>query len=568
MIVTRAVQLFVAVASAMLLLVIAGDAEARKVRVRGGAQLLAQARFLRGGEVLELRGRLIDDAREPLERGWVEVKGKGGLDAGKARGCPGPSANSAPLDGGIKVKTSDNGELCLRWRDTPDVGTILLAFGGDAYHGAADLKVEFDRSKPQRLGTSLRFAPRPTVLDLDRDGLVVSGVLDLALSTAHASREGLAVELSDERGELLAAARTGGDGKVRLTVKPKDLGAPGTGKLILQFRGTEDLAPAKDEQAITRRAMVKLEVDEDIDPADPGDTTEMMVAVVATHDGSAVDGGVVEALFNGSSVGAATVVDGQAALTVFVDADIGQDRESVELALRYLPSAPAYRPGPAVTVDVPIAPPSILLRVLLTIVVAAAGVWVVVSWRRSKELPSLSRGHQTLTPGVHVVHSRRGAKAWKGTVVDAHEGHVLGGVRIMIRAPSLEGDGVLLETVTDDHGVFAFDLDERPDGAELVTHSSTHSEERKALPAGGTLRIALVTRRRALLRRFVSWARVRGRPYDKKPDPTPRHVRAIAREQGRGEVVDWARAVERAAFGPGDVDEAVETQIRDVEPGP
>ncbi len=563
----RTLRLLLVLLTATLTLVMASPAHARKVRVRGGSQLLAQARFLRSSDVLELSGRLVDDAREPLEGGWVEVRSKGALDVSKARGCPAPQVTVAPLEGGLRVQSAANGEICLRWREAPDKGTVVLQFGGDAYHGATELGVDFDRSKPQLLGTAVRFEPRPAIVDLDKERVAVSGVLELSLATAHASREGLPVVLLDEKATQLATGTTGGDGKVRFTVDPKLFGAPGTGKLRLDFQGNDELAPASDEQAVTRRATVKLRIADDVEPADPGDTTEILLDVVASHDHGPVDGGVVEALRGGSSVGSGTVTEGKVRLVVLI-ADVADKQTSVELGLRYLPSSPSYRPGPPLTVEVPIAPPSVLLRVLLTIVVVAAGAWVMASWRRSKELPSLSRGQRTLTPGVHVVHSTRGAKEWKGTVVDAHEGDALVGVRLIVRAPTLEGDGVLLETETDHRGMFAFDLAERPDGAELITYSPTHSEERKALPAGGTLRIALITRRRALLRRFVSWARVRGRPYDTKPDPTPSQVRDTATEQLRGDVSTWAAAVEEAAFGPGEVDEAAEGRVRDLEPGP
>ncbi|HZO13524.1 MAG TPA: carboxypeptidase regulatory-like domain-containing protein, partial [Polyangiaceae bacterium] len=141
----------------------------------------------------------------------------------------------------------------------------------------------------------------------------------------------------------------------------------------------------------------------------------------------------------------------------------------------------------------------------------------------------------------------------------------LPGVRIVVRAPTLEGDGVVLSTESDERGRFAFELDKRPEAAELCATSRSHSEERRPLPPAGTLRIALVTRRRAVLRRLVSWARVRGVPYDQAPEPTPGHVRGVA---DRDEVRTWASGVEHAAFGPDEVDEGMETELRDREPGP
>jgi hypothetical protein len=186
------------------------------------------------------------------------------------------------------------------------------------------------------------------------------------------------------------------------------------------------------------------------------------------------------------------------------------------------------------------------------LVMVAAG-WVFISWRRKRKLPTAASAPPALTPGVHVIQSQRGTRSWKGTVLDAHDMVPLAGVRVVVRAPTLEGDGVIHDSTTDRHGMFAFDLDERPEGAEIVASSATHAEERKELPPGGTLRVALITRRRSLLRRMVSWARVRGKPYD-----------VSERDDVRG----WAGELEAAAFGPAPVDDGVEARIRDKEPRP
>ena len=533
--------------------------------MRGDATLRAQAQFIGDREVLELRGRLSDDRRDPVEGATIELKTKSGLRLADTGSCRSPRSRVYSATDGLKVLTEVGGEFCLRWREAPDEGTLSLRFAGDEYHGAATLEVSFDRSRAQKLATVLRFDPRPLVVDLDKEQIVVSGVMDLAQRTAHAPRGGHAVRLFDERSadDPVAEAETSGDGKVRFTIPTKNLAGPGRGTLVLRFAGDDTLASSEDEQPITRRASVRMTLVEVVPPTDPGDTAVVPLQLVAAR--GTVDSGVVEALVDGIAVGTGPVVDGKAELSVALDVD---HRGPTTLSVRYLPSSPFYKPGPLLEVTVPMAPPSILLRVVLAILVVAAGVWVTVSWRRSKKLPKLGKGRPMLTPGVHVVKSRRGENAWKGTVVDAHDGHPLAGVTVLVRAPSLDDDGILVEIRTDERGLFAFELDPRPDGAELVAKSRSHAEERKALPAGGTLRIALITRRRAIQRRLVNWARVRGRPYDHKPDPTPGHVREAAILQNREEVEQWARAVERAAFGPGEVDEAAEDQIHDLEPGP
>ncbi|MCA9624071.1 MAG: hypothetical protein KC731_33840, partial [Myxococcales bacterium] len=492
-----------------------------------------------------------------------ELRTTGGLKLSTAGACTSPRVTVAPLDGGLRVQTAASGEFCLRWRNTPDDGDIALRFPGDVYHGAAELGTHFDRRRAQKLATTLRFEPRPLVIELDRDQVAISGILDLSSSTAHAPRGGHTVELLDERNTALAAGLSSGDGKVRLSLDPAKLDGPGHGLLRLRFAGDSTLEKAEDEQPITRRALVTLTLASPAEATDPGDAASL--ALELTTKRGAVDGGVVEALVDGASRATAPVAEGKATLEVPIPIE---QQGTTQVSLRYLPASPFFQPGPVLEVAIPIAPPSMTLRALLAALVVAVGAWVTVSWRRSKKTPRLGAGDLLLTPGVHVVKSEAGTNAWSGVVVDAHDGHRLRGVTVLVRAPSLESDGVLVEVTSDAQGEFAFALERRPDGAELLAASDHYAEERRALPAGGTLRVALITRRRALVRRLVRWAKARGRPYDAAPEPTPAQVQQAAILRDREEVEVWAREVEAAAFGPSDVDAAVEERITELEPGP
>jgi hypothetical protein len=561
----RAERQLIARALAVFLLVLfwAAPAHARKVRVRGGAQIRAQAVFKSGGEVLELSGSLRDDGALPMKDAYVEVTPKGELRIDGASGCTIGAGKPTTRGGLADVKTAADGRFCLRWLGAPARGAITLRFAGDAYHSAADLEVAFDRDKEQKVAMELRFDPRPLWIDLDKDEAAVGAVLDLVVETEHAERGDLEVKLLDETDAVLGSGRTSGDGKVHFQLQTEAMAGPGPGRLKLVFAGTTELAEAKDEQPIVRRAGVTLELAEAVEPADPGDDATVHVALGSRR--GPVDGGVVEALLDGVAAGSAPVREGKADLTVVLDP---RRERPADLVVRYAPSAPYYRAGAPLEVTIPLAPPSNVLRLLLAALVLAAAAWVTLSWRRSRRPPPLGSGRPLLVPGVHVVHSVRGGKSWKGTVVDAHEGSPLPGAEVLVRAPTLEGTDVLVSLVTDARGMFAFDLPSPPEGAEILARSSTHSEERKALPAGGTLRIALVTRRRALVRRLVDWARARGKPYDVAPEPTPAHVGHVGTEHARPEVQSWASAVERAAFGPDEVDASVEKKVRDVEPGP
>jgi len=57
----------------------------------------------------------------------------------------------------------------------------------------------------------------------------------------------------------------------------------------------------------------------------------------------------------------------------------------------------------------------------------------------------------------------------------------------------------------------------------------------------------------------VKWARRRGPPFDARPEPTPGHVRRAAGAELA--TARWADAVERAVFGPGEIDARTEHEI-------
>ncbi|MEM1029430.1 MAG: hypothetical protein AAGN82_03725 [Myxococcota bacterium] len=537
--------------------------EARPVRVRGEVRLRAQASFLRDRSVLEVRGKLADDARLPLGRRWLELRG--GLNLDDARACPRPQVNVAPdpEGDGKRVETSEEGEFCLRWVDPPPAGNVTIAYAGDAYYGAAELRVVFDRARPQRLATAVRFDPRPSTIDLDRDQVVVTGGLELVSTTVHAERGGHRLQLVDERGRSVAEAETGGDGRVRLLVDPASVGGPGRGVLRLEFAGDDQLAAAADEQPIVRKTTARVRLVQPIAAADAGDTAEIVLRIDTKR--GPVNGGVVEAWLGETSVGSGDVVDGSSNLVVTLDPELS---DVVALSIRYLPASPFFRSGVPLTVEVPIAPPSIALRMFLTSVVLGAAAWIVASWRRSKHAPPPRELRPAASPGVHVVETTSGAgRRWSGTVVDAHDGTFVADALVRVRAPSLDDDDVVVACRTDSRGTFTFELDARPVGAELAVEGRLHTAVRQSLPSPGVLRVALVTRRRSLLQSLVRWVERRGPPYPNRSEATPEEVAAVARTHRRPDVAAWADAMEAVAFGPEEVDAGRGEEVRRLEPG-
>ncbi|MCK6591970.1 MAG: carboxypeptidase regulatory-like domain-containing protein, partial [Polyangiaceae bacterium] len=249
---------------------------------------------------------------------------------------------------------------------------------------------------------------------------------------------------------------------------------------------------------------------------------------------------------------------------------------SVELSLRYVAAAPWWRAGQELRVELPIAGPGILRQALLALVVVIVTAWVIAPWRRAPKPRAPKDAEAPAAPpsgraGVQVVASPAGQRGWKGTVMDAHEGTPVAGARLMIVVPAFEGDGVVARGTADERGAFTLLLDGSstaavPNGARLVVESATHSAYEQALPPPSVLSVALVTRRRAILDRLVRWARRQGSPFDGPPEPTPGHVRRVATRANAREVETWAMKIEHLAFGPDEVDERVEKDVRSIEP--
>jgi hypothetical protein len=124
---------------------------------------------------------------------------------------------------------------------------------------------------------------------------------------------------------------------------------------------------------------------------------------------------------------------------------------------------------------------------------------------------------------------------------------------------------VLAETRTDAEGTFALEVEASRD-ARLIVEGDLHATYEQPLPSPSVLRVALVTRRRALLDRLVRWAKSRGMPYDSSKEPTPGHVRRVAVRTGTPQVEAWATKLEHTAFGPDDVTRAAEEEVAAAEP--
>jgi hypothetical protein len=158
---------------------------------------------------------------------------------------------------------------------------------------------------------------------------------------------------------------------------------------------------------------------------------------------------------------------------------------------------------------------------------------------------------------VHAARDERAA--WTGRVIDAHDGAPIPRAELEIVRPGFERSDLLAHATTNEAGRFELRCDERRRGDRLAVSSRLHATLHKGVPEFGEIEIALVLRRRALLHRLVAWAKERGAPFDAMPEPTPAHVARAA--VGEPRAARWAGKVERAAFGPEEVDAQMERDV-------
>ncbi len=530
---------------------------ARGVRVRGDAIVQTHAKFSADGTYLEVSIRATDDDAAPLPRQWLEVRGAG-PSAARVVDCTPGGTTFLVAPESFRVRTNADGAACIRIGSASERGNITVRFPGDALHGAAETSAAFDRRGPQRDPLSFQIVDRSLSVPLEAS----AGSFAARLTHADGSaprRAGLEVRLL--RGEAeLARAATDPQGTLRFALGPNARRIPGVDPLRLEFAGDDDYGPSSIEFAVLVHATVRLELPAPPTQVDAGD--ELAFEVVVEHEEGAVDEGIVEVFSATSPVASAHVRRGTAHVHFAVEP---RAPGILPLTVRYVSSSAYLRPGAPLELALTVTPRGFVSRGWFVLLVIAAAGWVFSSWRRSRTttdpVPRLTR----FTQGVHATEDPKMPGRFRGRVFDAHDGTPLPDVEVLVRHAVLDGDGVLVCQRTGADGAFAFELPTHGrDELRIETRSRTYTSESRTLPSGGTLTIALGTRRRALLERLGRWARRAGAPFDAAADATPAELRVLAGE--RADVARWTQAVEQAAFGRPDVDAELEGAIRKVEP--
>ena len=514
---------------------------------------------------LQIQGRLKDELGAPIGNAKLQLSTIGqahevvgltvlGSCSSETTATRANGARPSPVSASTTTTATD-GTFCVRLSANalkPGSSVQLRYEGSEDYAGTQHVLAPVD----PRLALSGQFEALPHNVSLDEAltplTLSVTPSLERTLGEPPTIPMALALyepSISPEA-RLLEKFATKLGASTTLTLRSAMLGSPGPAELVLSFDGNNQFRPLVLRKKILRTINVAIELLELPTAVTAGDT--LRVNCHLNSRWGTVTSGSVELMVNGTLQSLLPVSkDGK---TAFVITTPQPNQTKLTLELRYQPSQEGFVAGPAKIATLTLLPPS-PFRFTGWII---AGLLVLgwFGWSRRRP-PKVQEDTKPLVPQparahIEVLGPPSDANiGWEGSVVDAHESHPLGSVRIALVQQGFGRTNVLFEVHSDEAGTFCIPRSAVPQGThcELVVDATAYATFTTELPPPGHVKLHLVSIRRAILDRLVAWSRRKGAPFRSKSDPTPDWIAQVARQRGNQEVERWAKAVSTAAFG-------------------
>jgi hypothetical protein len=533
------------------------SAEARSAEVPVRVTIQDQPRFehpsttLRDDTSYEIGADLLDDSGAPIEAALVSVA----LSPARPFSWGPCGAGSHVPARETALRTDATGRVCVRAFGVPADSRLSLRFAGDELHLPATASIAV---QPTPSAPTLAFDAPSLELDLDQP------TLRLRVGVNGASNADplppIELELSEEgrRIPLTATDWSRAGDTIAFVIDTHQLGTPGPARLVARMTGRERGVHA--EAIALKVATVQLEAE--LAAPESGEAVDLRVSTRA-HVGGTPSGWVEATGDAEQAIGSAPFERGSAVL------HLGDATGPIRLHYRsddpwWLPGQPLelVLPGGADTQHAPRRWPWLALLAPIGYVCMRA--LQRPALRKNERQPS----RKARAPAL-VSEPASAPSGWVGKVSDAHDGLPIAGARVQVLLPSFVGsEANLLTAIADAQGAFQLPplQDPLPEGARLRVWAPLHSEVERPLPPQGRVSLTLTSRRRAVLRRLVRWARALGAPWARGGEPTPGEIAEIAARRGDPRTARWAEDVQAAAFGHTEVDEAREASLRAAEP--
>lgn len=502
-----------------------------------------------GDGVQEVRARLLDDTGAPLQGADVSIESSDG----RAELSPCDAVGSRAASRDAAFITDEQGQLCAHVRGASEQGSVELTFPGNVLHLPARAQLSL---QPARREVHFAFDAPSIELDLNQP----TQRLRLTSSAQAEAFPSIELSLSDAgRERALHGSEWSRVGNtLAFSISSDQLGAPGPARLVARHAGSDRVAPARAEAVALRVASVRLRAE--VLSADASGTR---LQVWADTPAGAPSSGWVEALSSAGPVGSGPLKAGSAELHLPPPSNPAQ-----QITLFYRSDDPWWLPGEPLVLGLGGTGVKAPARWPWLVLLAPIGYVCLRSLQRPALRPAKRRRMPVPRAPAVRVEPRAPVSGWSGTVMDAHEGVPVAGARVEARLPSLRANSPSHVAVTDASGYFELAAlpHPLPEGARLHVVASLHTEVEQALPPQGRVVITLISRRRALLRRLVRWARALGPPWARSGEPTPGEIANVALRRGDLRTAQWAEGIEAAAFGGVQVDETIEAALRAKEP--
>ncbi len=427
---------------------------------------------------------------------------------------------------------------------------IKISYPGGVGYEAAEVQVLLTRTDAP---STMKVRESPDRIALESASVVISVEL-VALGHAAISQPiTLAMEESAFRGpqpkkNLIATARTDASGVARFDIPGRRFGTPGMAQLVANFEGSKELPPATVSWPIMRTCRVNVETRIDASKVAVGDFANVL-AIATTTCGSLPEGSIEFFLDRNAQV-TLPLVHGRSnwQLSTFQFAP-----GEFSIGARYVAASAAWSGSETAWAQLRVLPVSGERRAVWLASGILVLAWFALRWRRSDNIKVPRTRDMPVTPrpqSLDVVPSSNPHSGWVGIVIDSHTGVPIAGAVVSIEQPGFSETRVLLRAETATDGSFSLPHADSPLRATLVVVVAKYLRAEWSMPRPGNLVVRLETRRRAIVRSFVSWADRSRQDAATSSEPTPAEVAYAARRQAQAHIDNWANKVETAAFGP------------------
>ncbi len=523
------------------------------IHVRGEPHISGSSRRI-GRDQLEINGNLLDELGKPIAQARIEAKLQDDAQGQRLLPCRG-SENQATGANHAALETDVSGAYCVRVVGPQGEQSRLdLELTPSRDFGTAGLALPLDDTKlvptvdwtlPPTVVVGTSLPPASFVVRPPEAGQpALSFAFQLAVRTATGLGGHREVQL--DRGEL----SLGQVHPVSLDFRPRL--APGPVEVVIRSAGTAMIAGFTSERTLHLAYAVRLVVDTSGVLATPG--RDLSLPVQLNSAAPAIPAGSLEVSATGLSPRTYPITSNSPRLGMLIPADFSG--KSLDLQLRYRPSSPDWiAPSCPALVRIPVGTTRDWRSWMGLALALALTAWLL----RSLGVKSVSAAAKSLSEPprgqamIRLAEPLTDAQGWSGVVVDAHDDEPIAAAMIRLERRDFAGSRLLAELSTSVKGHFELPCPSDSTSLEslrLIVTAPNHATLEVVAPTLGRLEVRMLSRRRALLKLLLDWARQRHGLWAAGREPTPAGVARAAAELGLPEVTDWAGRVEGAAFGP------------------